>query len=624
MGTSREDILQRLEAAIEDWNTQTGGDAQKAQRMGAGGNSPTHKRQEPLPDLAFHGTPPPDRALADALRRLCDALAFHSDRTRVAGEMLERQVIVFQRLYRGMRAGQHRGQPATPEILRALQAIKGVLARTRRELQGHDRLRRTLRELPWDRIQGQNPEFDDLSEEAHGFHDLTDLDTQLQPIQALLERLRGDLEAAAPAETRGVVNELRQAVTGLKGDVAARMDRLEQNVEALRLAGQERAADPALQHIETRLAAVDETMRELRQTVTQDRGADAVAEATRTAMNEMRDTLGKLQARFTSTEQHFARDDQRLARIESELAEAVRERSAESPVSARITSLTEAFEDLDEHVRSLAAGRAQQDDESEDAGNETQQRLEALASSTGELAQHVQGVLKRMNALEARVTEWPSKDFSERVMRERDQALRDRQETREELARVRAEMEELRRVNAELQAKEEPEEEEDVAAVTARNLSEVVNESDKRLRLGEILVKAGVITEEQLDAALSEQAQMPYRRLGGILAANGYASDETIAYAVACQMHTPFIRLAEESIDPEAVRLITGRLAAHHACIPIRMDGKTLVLAMINPLDLIAIEDVELTTNLQVEPVVVTGSELEEAIRRYYGVEMML
>jgi len=612
--------LRRLEAAIEDWDSQTGGMEQEMEHMETGCESSSGEAHGLAPTLAFHGTPPPNAASTDMLRRLCETLASHCEQAREATDTLQRQVTAFQRLYKRTREGLGRGQPGPPEIMRSLHAIKAVVARTKHDLQGLERLWPALRALPWERLDESTAGFSDLTEEPQGFHNFAELELQLQPIQAVLEGLRGELEAA-PAETKEAVNELSRMVTGLKGDVTARMDRLEQNVEALRQAGQERAADPALQQIETRLAAVDETIRELRQTVTQSRGEDA--ETTRGAMNEMRDTLGKFQEKFASVEQYLCRDEERLARIESELAETVREQSVESPVSAQVASLTEAFEDLEEYVRSLASGRTQQDDESDDAGNEAKQRLDALASSTGELAHHVQGVLQRMDALETRVTEWPSKDLSDRLMRERDQALQDKQETKEELARARTEVEELRRVNAELQAAEEPEEE-DAPAAAEQHVSEVVNESDRRLRLGEILVKAGVVTEEQMETALSEQAQMPYRRLGGILAANGYASDETIAYAVACQMRAPFVRLAGESIDPEAVRLLTGRLAAHHACIPLRVNGKTLVLAMINPLDLIAIQDVELTTSLQVEPVVVTVSELEEAIRRHYGVEVTL
>ncbi|MFP4173902.1 MAG: hypothetical protein ACLFV4_13435, partial [Candidatus Hydrogenedentota bacterium] len=555
---------------IEDWNTQTGEAEQKRERIGGeGGESSVGQTQEALTALAFHGTPPPDTPSMDMLGRLCDLLASHCEEAREATAMLQRQVMAFQRLYKRTRKSLGRGQPGPPEILRSLQGIQGVLVRAKHDLQGLERLRRALRELPKERLEGQMAEFSDLAEDPEGFHNFAGEETQLRPIQAVVDRLCRELETV-PAETKGAMNELRQVVTGLKGDVTARMDRLEQNVEALRRTGQSQGPDPALQHIETGLAALNETVRELRDTVTQDRGA-------------------------------------------------------ETAVGARIASLTEAFEDLEEYVRPLAAGHAQKEDELEDAEEEAHRRLDLVGASVGELAQQVHGVLKRMEALESRVAESPSKEFSERILRERDEALRDRQETREELARLGAELEELRRVNAELQAEEASEsEEEDSAALMAQNLSEVVNESDKRLRIGEILVKAGVITDDQLDAALSEQAQMPYRRLGGILVANGYASDETIAYAVACQMGAPFLRLAEETIEAAAARLITGRLAAHHACIPIRADSKNLVLAMINPLDLIAIEDVELTTNRQVEPVVVTGSDLEEAIRRHYGVEVMI
>ncbi|MFO7774375.1 MAG: hypothetical protein R6W89_01120, partial [Candidatus Hydrogenedentota bacterium] len=368
MGTSREEILQRLEAAIEDWNTQTGETEQKRERIGGGGGeSSAGQTQDALTALAFHGTPPPNTPSIDMLRHLCETLASHCDEAREAADTLQRQVMAFQRLYKRTRKSLARGQPGPPEILRSLQGIKGVLVRTKHDLQGLEGLRRALRDAPWARLNGQMAEFSDLAEEPQGFHNFADEETQLRPIQAVLDRLCGELEAG-PAETKEAVNELRQVVTGLKGDVTARMDRLEQNVEALRLTGQDHGPKPALQHIETGLAALNETVRELRDTVSQDR-------------------------------------------------------SAESAMGARIASLTEAFEGLEEYVRPLAAGHAQKEDEREGAEEEAHRRLDVVGESVGELAQQVHGVLKRMEALESRVTEWPSKEFSEKILRERDEAL---------------------------------------------------------------------------------------------------------------------------------------------------------------------------------------------------------
>lgn len=141
----------------------------------------------------------------------------------------------------------------------------------------------------------------------------------------------------------------------------------------------------------------------------------------------------------------------------------------------------------------------------------------------------------------------------------------------------------------------------------------------RRRRMGDILVDAGVISREQLEEALQQQQDQPQRRLGAILVEMGLTEGDIIAQVLACQLRLPFTRLEQQIPDEAAVRLVSGRLASHHRCIPVRVDEDTVVVAMANPMDLIAIEDMELSTGRRVDPVVASDADIAKAIEWFYG-----
>jgi hypothetical protein len=145
------------------------------------------------------------------------------------------------------------------------------------------------------------------------------------------------------------------------------------------------------------------------------------------------------------------------------------------------------------------------------------------------------------------------------------------------------------------------------------------DEAGHRRRLGDILTAANAITEGQLDEALEQQSQIPTSRIGTILVELGAATELTIARVLSAQLQLPYVELGEEAIEDDAVAFVSPRLARLHQCIPVRISGDTIVLAMANPLDLIAIEDVELATRKRVEPVVATQSQVAQSIETFYG-----
>lgn len=140
----------------------------------------------------------------------------------------------------------------------------------------------------------------------------------------------------------------------------------------------------------------------------------------------------------------------------------------------------------------------------------------------------------------------------------------------------------------------------------------------RRPLIGQLLLDARVITKEQLDDAIAEQTENTNRHIGEILIEKGYTDEEAIAQVLATQCQTKFFRLAEQPVDSSAVALVNERLAQQHTCIAIHANGGALVLAMANPMNLLAIEDVERATNRKVEVVVATPSDIKDAIAKFY------
>lgn len=136
--------------------------------------------------------------------------------------------------------------------------------------------------------------------------------------------------------------------------------------------------------------------------------------------------------------------------------------------------------------------------------------------------------------------------------------------------------------------------------------------------IGQILLEADVISKAQLDQALELQKSNPQQHLGALLTELGFATQEAVAQARASQCGVEFIRFDEDTVDPDAASLINERLANQHSCIPISVNGPQMVLAVTNPMDLLAIEDVERFTNKKVDVVVGTVPDIESAITRYY------
>jgi len=141
----------------------------------------------------------------------------------------------------------------------------------------------------------------------------------------------------------------------------------------------------------------------------------------------------------------------------------------------------------------------------------------------------------------------------------------------------------------------------------------------QKRRLGEILVEAGVITEEQLAELLEEQQRRPHARLGDIVVEHGITSEEIIARVLAAQLRLPYLDLDQYQVVEAAALQIPRDVARRHECIAIDGDLHSVTLAMANPLDLLAIEHVEIVCNRRVAAVVAQKSAVLRALERAYA-----
>jgi len=137
-------------------------------------------------------------------------------------------------------------------------------------------------------------------------------------------------------------------------------------------------------------------------------------------------------------------------------------------------------------------------------------------------------------------------------------------------------------------------------------------------KIGEILVESGLITLAQFEESLRESKEKKGLRLGAVLIKKGYATEIDIAQTLAFQLNIPFVDMSAATVDPEAVKLISEKLAKKYQLLPLYQEGKTLHVAMTDPLNLNAIDDIRFSIGLDVMPGAATASDIEFAINRYY------
>lgn len=143
---------------------------------------------------------------------------------------------------------------------------------------------------------------------------------------------------------------------------------------------------------------------------------------------------------------------------------------------------------------------------------------------------------------------------------------------------------------------------------------------DRKKKLGELLIDAGLITQDQLNEALEIQKKTG-AKLGTILIDKNYVSEEQIMEVLEFQLGIPFIDLNNITISSDVQRLIPYSLIIKHNVVPVKLELNLLYVAMEDPLNFIAIEDLKMATNYEIVPVMSFKSAITSTINKLYGNE---
>ena len=137
-------------------------------------------------------------------------------------------------------------------------------------------------------------------------------------------------------------------------------------------------------------------------------------------------------------------------------------------------------------------------------------------------------------------------------------------------------------------------------------------------RLGAMLVSSGLITDDQLKKALAAQ-KTEGGRLGSILVKLGFVQEDKLMTFLSKQYGVPYVDLSKFEINPAVIKHIPADVAQKYRIMPINRAGATITIAMVDPSNIFAIDDIKFMTGYNVEAVVATEGAIVEAIKKYYG-----
>src|SRR4051812_33478490 len=137
-------------------------------------------------------------------------------------------------------------------------------------------------------------------------------------------------------------------------------------------------------------------------------------------------------------------------------------------------------------------------------------------------------------------------------------------------------------------------------------------------RLGDLLVKEKVITSEQLKQALSDQKSNG-GRLGAVLVKLGFLTDEDVTNFLSRQYGVPAINLSYFEIDPAVVKLVPYETAKRYQVLPLSRVGASLTIAMVDPTNVFAMDDIKFMTGFNIEPVVASETAIMDGIEKAYN-----
>lgn len=148
-----------------------------------------------------------------------------------------------------------------------------------------------------------------------------------------------------------------------------------------------------------------------------------------------------------------------------------------------------------------------------------------------------------------------------------------------------------------------------------------LNVGRKKIRIGDVLVAAGAITEEQLQEGLAKQKETG-RKLGNALVDLGFISNDMLITVLTTQLGIDYIELKGAKIEEKVIHMVPESMVTKYQAIPIEIDPDNpniLKVAMADPMDIMAMDDIGLVTSLQVEPMLASEEGIKNAIDKYYG-----
>lgn len=490
---------------------------------------------------------------------------------------------------------------------------------------------------------------------------------RLEAARARIQELELELKSAEERGKRLQTAEGRIVQLGRdlaeRDEAVASAETTRERLEKMEMAYNEQAeAIEAGQAAKRRAAELETTLEEYKTLALADRERSAdlesqIAEfasqiegyeADRAGLEGANERLAALETEHEGLREQLAATESQLAAAQDEAETARREAAEfEDQLSSQSAALEEEQQQAQDQAQAKLKALRTQVREAEESAQESDDALTAAKSALsemGEAAEEVKALTKTvakledwLGAAEKRSQALGEKVEKERVKRKRSVLAEQLTEVLKELEESHLELEDLRgqlgldsrkedasdaveeEVNADVPAeymRADTPPQEDTEKKTGPRLTRY---SESRRRMGQILLQAGVLSEEQLEEALAYQHEEGLgRHLGTIVVALGMAQEEVIARAVAHQSEVEYFEVAPVLIDAEAASLISVRLAEMHTCIPVREEGGKLLLAMENPMDLIAIEDVERASERRVRPVVASVGKILECIDMMY------
>lgn len=143
-----------------------------------------------------------------------------------------------------------------------------------------------------------------------------------------------------------------------------------------------------------------------------------------------------------------------------------------------------------------------------------------------------------------------------------------------------------------------------------------------RKRLGDLLVESGLITVEQLENALQQKGSD--EKIGDALLRLGFITEQQLIEVLEFQLGVPHININQFVIEPDTVQLVPREIAKRYNVMPVRTEDNQLFVAMADPMDYFAIEELRMATGYQIVPAIATKDELQRAITRHYDLQQSL